>query len=188
MVGRTGTVILYSPAEQRWLEFSHPVEIVAAAREDDVMDSLRRVEESVRRRGLYAAGFVSYEAAPGIDPVLRVRAGRQVPLTWFGLYEEADPFEMPGDPGPPMATLDWQATVSWEGYARALEEIRRRIAAGLTYQVNYTYRLHAPFQGDPWSYFRRLAGGSRSGYAAYRRDRQVVGVQCITRAVLPAAA
>ena len=167
MSGRTGTVILYSPAEQRWLEFSRPVEIVGAEREDDVIPSLRLVEDSVRRRGLYAAGFISYEAAPGIDPVLRVRAGRQVPLTWFGLYERAETFQMPPDPGPPMASLDWQATVSWDDYARALEAIRGRIAAGLTYQVNYTYRLRAPFRGDPWSYFRRLAGGSASGYAAY---------------------
>ena len=56
MSGRTGTVILYSPAEQRWLEFSRPIEIVSAGRVEEVLDSLRSVEESVRRRGLKSSG------------------------------------------------------------------------------------------------------------------------------------
>jgi para-aminobenzoate synthetase/4-amino-4-deoxychorismate lyase len=166
-IGHHGTVILYSPGEQRWLEFSRPVEIVSAGRLEEVLDSLRSIEESVRRRGLYAAGFISYEAAPAFDRALRVRAGAQTPLSWFGLYEEVRTFAMPGGSGPPMPSLDWRATVTWEEYECAITEIRSRIADGVTYQVNYTYRLRAPFVGDPWEYFRALAGGAHSGYPAY---------------------
>jgi len=166
-IGHQGTVILYSPGEQRWLEFSRPVQIVSADRLEDVPDSLRTVEESVGRRGLCAAGFISYESAPAFDRALRVRAGAQTPLSWFGLYEQVRTFAMPVGSSPPMPSLDWRATVAWEEYERAITEIRSRIADGVTYQVNYTYRLRAPFVGDPWEYFRALAGASRSGYPAY---------------------
>ena len=42
-----------------------------------------------------------------------------------------------------------------------------RFADGRTYQVNYTYRLRAPFSGDPWSFFMTLARKQPIGYAAY---------------------
>ena len=41
------------------------------------------------------------------------------------------------------------------------------IADGRTYQINYTYRLRAPFSGDPWSFFVTLARKQPSGYSAY---------------------
>ena len=144
-----------------------PVEVIATGRDTEVLDSLRRVEDLVRRRRLFAAGFVSYEAAPGFDRALRIRLKPNLPLVWFGLYERARTFPMPPEPGPLAGCLDWQATVSWQEYERALQEIRTRIAAGVTYQVNYTYRLCAPFKGDPWEYFQELAGGTRMEYAAY---------------------
>jgi para-aminobenzoate synthetase/4-amino-4-deoxychorismate lyase len=64
-------------------------------------------------------------------------------------------------------SLEWNATVSRSDYEKALHEIKARIAAGITYQVNYTYRLRAPFRGDPWRYFQGLAGTARSGYPSY---------------------
>jgi len=162
-----GIVILYCPHEQRWLEFSNPVEVVTTCQEGAVLQSLQQVEDSVRRRGLYAAGFVAYEAAPGFDRALNVRPQPHFPLTWFGLYDRVSALDMPQVGVRCAGGLDWQPTVSWEEYARMLQEIRTRIAAGTTYQVNFTYRLRASFRGDSWEYFRGLAGGSRSGYAAY---------------------
>src|SRR5207244_904339 len=45
---------------------------VVARRSDQVAPAIAEVE-SAARSGLWAAGFVSYEAAPGLDPSLRVR-------------------------------------------------------------------------------------------------------------------
>jgi para-aminobenzoate synthetase/4-amino-4-deoxychorismate lyase len=164
---REGTVILYSPEEQRWQEFSDPVEVVAAHRAGEVRESLRHVEDEVRRHGLSAAGFLAYEAAPAFDPAMRTRPAQELPLMWFGLYKGARTFSLPSDDSFPLESLDWQPTVTRQEYGDAVRDIRARIAAGLTYQVNYTYRLHSPFPGDPWRYFLSLAGNSRSGYPAY---------------------
>jgi len=87
---------------------------------------------------------------------------------WFGLYDRAEPLaDLPQldrsfDPIGP-----WSPTVTWPEYARAVNTIRDHIADGRTYQVNYTYRLRAPFSGDPWSFFVTLARKQPLGYAAY---------------------
>ena len=167
MSGGTGTVILQCPEQGHWLHFSRPVEVVAAMHAGEVLPALRRVEEAVSRERLFAAGFVSYEAAPGFDPALKVRRSPDVPLTWFGLYGRAVAVRMPEDSGIPLQTLQWTPAVSGEQYESVLADLKARIAAGRTYQVNYTYRLRAPFRGDPWTYFSGLAGGGRTGYAAF---------------------
>jgi para-aminobenzoate synthetase/4-amino-4-deoxychorismate lyase len=162
-----GSGVIFSPDEQKWLQFSHPVQIIAAGQAGEVLEVIRRVEESVRRGGLYAAGFVSYEAAPAFDSALQVRTGQGIPLAWFGLYDRVGTLRMPPDDGGAVDSLEWNATVSRSDYEKALHEIKARIAAGITYQVNYTYRLRAPFRGDPWRYFQGLAGTARSGYPTY---------------------
>ena len=57
-------VILRDAASGRWLRFVRPRQFVTARTLADVAAGLGRVEEAVVREGLYAAGFVSYEAAP----------------------------------------------------------------------------------------------------------------------------
>ena len=54
-----------------------------------------------------------------------------------------------------------------EIYRRAVQRIHEHIAAGDTYQVNYTYRLRAPWEGDPLERFAALARAQQSRYAAF---------------------
>ena len=61
----------------------------------------------------------------------------------------------------------WQPSVSREAYEAAIERIRAYIAAGDTYQVNYTLRLHSRFQGDPQALFRDMGQGQESALCAY---------------------
>ena len=70
----SNTVILHEAAAQQWLAFRAPVEVIEARRAAEVMPALRRIEALVNERGLYAAGFISYEASPGFDHALQVRA------------------------------------------------------------------------------------------------------------------
>ena len=164
-----GSVVLHRPDEGHWLSFHRPIQIVTTRQSGEVLPGLRYIEESVRGKGLHAAGFLSYEAAPGFDRVLRVRRSEDFPLLWFGLYDgfqaaQSLPRAEAGDTG---GCLDWRPTVTWEEYERALLRVKDRIAAGDTYQVNYTYRLRAPFDRDAWRYFLELAGRAGTSHAAY---------------------
>jgi para-aminobenzoate synthetase/4-amino-4-deoxychorismate lyase len=146
-------VMLRDETTGRWLVFSQPRTVIEATTLAGVMPALRAVEDAVTRRGLFAAGFLSYDAAPAFDDALRVRGAAPLPLLWFGLYHPpAVAPEFPGESGV-GSPGSWRASVSRAQYDEGFEAIKRHIAAGDAYQVNYTYRLRAPFDGDPHAYF-----------------------------------
>jgi len=170
----SGQIILHSLADQCWLRFADPIEIVTARSLAEVRPTLRYLEAQVHARRLYAAGYLAYEAAPAFDAALRVRSSSAVPLMWFGLYEHAEPIDLPAPDRSADPIGPWQPTVTWDEYERAINAIKDHIAAGRTYQVNYTYRLRAPFTIDPWTFFLHLAR-QQSNYAAYLDlDRWVI--------------
>jgi len=166
--GRRNTALVRDEASGEWLLFTNPVETFEATRIKEVVPMLLRVERAVAENGLYAAGFVSYEAAPAFDTVLTVRPPDSFPLLWFGVYTRAESFRFPrpsehhGGERPA-----WTPSVGRAEYHRAVARIRELIAAGHTYQVNYTFRLHAPFEGDPWDLFQGLFHAQKAGCAAY---------------------
>ena len=72
MISEGIRAILRWAAGKKWLDFRDPVEVCAAGRLSEVMPCLERVQAAVEKRGLWAAGFVSYEAAPAFDAALAV--------------------------------------------------------------------------------------------------------------------
>ena len=62
---------------------------------------------------------------------------------------------------------DWRPTLTRSEYARALCAIHEAIAAGEVYQVNFSFRLRAPFSGDLLPLFWQLYERQPVPYAAY---------------------
>ncbi len=148
----------------RWLALSGPAGSVEAETREEVLPALEEIEGRVERSGLHAAGFISYEAAPAFDPALPVRPPDGFPLLRFGFYRRIAETEPPVETGR-TEFPDWTPSVTESEYRRAIGEIKRRIAWGETYQVNYTYRLTGPFRGDGRELFARMIEGQgrRSG-------------------------
>ncbi len=172
---RPGVVILRDspPGDgSRWLAFSRPVKTLTAAMPAEVVPLLRRVEEAVAT-GLTAAGYIAYEAASAFDPACCTRppdaSPHCLPLAWFGLYTAARPLAAlpPGASDPPQ--LNWMPCETKLFYTRRIDRIREAIAAGDTYQIDYTMRLRAPFEGDSWPLFLALDAAQQSRYAAWIR-------------------
>ena len=67
--------------------FRKPVDILTAVSVEEVLPALSLVEEKVAK-GLYAAGFIAYEAGPALDKALVTASLTNLPLLWFGLFEE----------------------------------------------------------------------------------------------------
>ncbi len=152
--------------ESRWWHFRDPVAVVTAERTEDVLDALAEVERALGR-GLYAAGFLSYEAAPGLDPALVAHAGGPLPLAWWGLFERPHPASPPAPPAAAPPRLDWRPTIGPAEHQAAIAEIHRRIAIGDTYQVNYTFALETAFEGDAFALFAALAAAQGGRCSAY---------------------
>src|SRR6476661_2946381 len=94
------------------LAFAHPERVLVAERLEDVRGVLREVERAAAA-GLWAAGYVSYEAAPAFDPALQVRGGHVLPLAWFGLFRAPVPAPAPSGPAQFGA---WEPSVTPEGH------------------------------------------------------------------------
>lgn len=151
----------------RWLCFQSPVEIVTTNRLSEVLSGLRYIEKSVAD-GLYAAGFLSYEAAPAMDYALKTSSSSRLPYLWFGLYKSCEEVSLPKNVDNTCFALgEWQPTVSVSEYERAIRRIKTHIHNGDTYQVNYTFRLRTAFSGDPWNFFLTLCRAQRSSYSAF---------------------
>jgi para-aminobenzoate synthetase/4-amino-4-deoxychorismate lyase len=89
-----------------------------------------------------------------------------LPLAWFGLYE--GPLELTRlEPGGQPLPRGWQPEVSADRYRLALQQIKEAIAAGQTYQVNYTYRLRNDLAIPAYPLFARLAQAHQPPYAAF---------------------
>ena len=163
-----GPVLLESYAldqQERSFAFVEPVGEVVATDMGQVRQALVEVERAVGQ-GLHAAGFLCYEAAAGLDRALCTREQGELPLVCFGLFESREVMQRGGDTGD-YAPGEWQASVSQAVYEADIERIRAHIAAGDTYQVNYTLRLRSTFEGDPGAFYRAMCRVQESAYCAY---------------------
>jgi para-aminobenzoate synthetase/4-amino-4-deoxychorismate lyase len=153
-----------------------PVGVLEATRLDEVAPTIAAAEASAAR-GLWAAGFVTYEAAPGLDRALTVHDrppnGRdpfaRLPLAWFALFQRREETALPSprdDEDPPQSDA-WQPSVDRRRYDDAIAWIREHIVAGDTYQVNHTIRLRSTVEGDERGLYRDLCFAQRGAHAAY---------------------
>lgn len=152
---------------QRTLVLRNPRRVVVAHVLDEVVPALAHVEAAVAD-GLYAAGYLAYEAAPAFDAALATHpATGQFPLLWYGLYEK-----MQIEPTTEISTRSfavgpWEPLVDAGNYAQAIHRIRELIAAGDTYQVNYTFPMRTTFHGDALDWFWSLWRAQRTDFAAF---------------------
>jgi len=163
------SALIRDPVTGGWLCFLRPVELVSAHTIDGVLPGLVRINEAVEKRGLVAVGLIAYEAAPAFDCAFRVHPPvNELPLLNFGLFEKpAEESELPFDDLGSFSVGKWSASQSEEVYRRSVGRVRDHIALGDTYQVNYTFRLRAPFEGDPRALFLDLVRSQPSSFAAY---------------------
>jgi para-aminobenzoate synthetase/4-amino-4-deoxychorismate lyase len=169
-----GLAIIHAPARGGWLYFTDPVHTLSAGRLTDVLPVMREVERLQTVDGLYAAGYLAYEAGPAFDPALVAKTPSGIPFVWFGLYREPQLWRsLPAttieakDTGLPGGLDGWTASISRPEYDGAIAGVKDHIANGHTYQVNYTFRLCAAFHGDPFQTFLWLARAQRAQYSAY---------------------
>lgn len=162
------------PGSERSFGLVDPVGVLEARRPGEVEDTLTAAE-SAAARGLWVAGFVAYEAAPGLDPSLVVRDRAEgdgvggLPLAWFALFERREELAAlePPTSEPSADGSAWRPSIDRAAYDAIVARIRELIAAGETYQVNLTLRLRARIGGDARGLYRDLALAQRGGFAAY---------------------
>lgn len=158
-------LILREPSSGEWLVFGSPEEVCLARDRADVAGALSRACRLVEDEQLYAAGFVSYEASAAFDPALVTHPGGPLPLVCLGLFRAPERLDRLPDAGRAGPRHDWAFVGTRQEYLAAIAAIKVEIAAGNTYQVNYTVRQRADGIQDAFGLFLTMA--SDAPYAAY---------------------
>lgn len=144
------------------LLFADPLEIVEATEPSDIVSAFARIEAGLAR-GLYAAGFFSYELGYAFELRLAgfLPEERNLPLLWFGLFEaprKIAPATLDREFGArcPSPLEDLAFGLDEAGHGVAVQCVLDYLHAGDAYQVNLTFPIRFRYQGDPLALYGAL--------------------------------
>ena len=157
---------------QRW-RFDRPSRWLVA-HDPSQVPGLLDAAHALAQAGQWCVGWVAYEAAPGLNSHLPVKAlppGQ--PYAVWAVFDQAQawdgqPVTDAARPNPSWQAGPWQADLDQSAIEQKVEQIRSLIQAGEVYQVNLTGQLHSPFDGEPaalWPWFMALRRSQPQGYA-----------------------
>jgi para-aminobenzoate synthetase/4-amino-4-deoxychorismate lyase len=147
------------------LLFEGPSTVLTAYTPQAVVPTLRAVQKAVAE-GAWAAGFICYEAASGIDPAWLTHPNGRLPLLAFGIYHAPQAPTMAWSQGS-YGLGSWRCLTDAPEYQQAFAAIQEAIRQGLTYQVNYSVRMETEFEGDPQALYSSLQTAQQGAYGAY---------------------
>lgn len=156
--------------------FRDPVEVISVTGDCDITAAMARLELGLDN-GLFAAGFISYEAANQFDPALiTVATGDAEEVTiCFGLFREhIELTRIEADSLMAAAAKDRAFHLSlphssrdMESYLDDIAVLQTHITAGDTYQTNYTYRMSGDMQGDRLALYEEMRHQQPVSYGAF---------------------
>jgi para-aminobenzoate synthetase/4-amino-4-deoxychorismate lyase len=139
---------------------------------------------NLQRQGYFLAGWFAYEFGYLLEPSLAGLLGPSSgPLALLGVFRDPVIFDHRLDNSRAVESLagkgtfpdrgyslrDLQTSISRDAYRRAIAAIKGYLAAGDTYQVNYTMKLSFGFGGSPASFYRALRRGQSVAFGAWIR-------------------
>lgn len=170
---------------RRSLLFTEPVEWLRCRGGENRRGFLDQVEKWLAR-GFYLCGWLGYEFlhaehAIGLKDVSPL-------LAELGVFENLREFDhlsgastLPFSDEPAAIDLSYRVSglhpvMDEERYCRAIDRILEYIAAGDTYQVNYTFKLHFGFDGSVQGLYRDLRRSQPVPYGCFFKsgDRHIL--------------
>ncbi|MCP4337544.1 MAG: aminodeoxychorismate synthase component I [Desulfobulbaceae bacterium] len=173
--------------------FTDPLDWLVCTIEDPVELFLEKCERW-RKEGKYLAGWIAYEFGYLLEPTLHHFCGphfrsspASTPLAVLGVFDQPVIFDhstnlfLNNKPWPTTPTedkgsyeiSDMQTNIGRNEYLSAINRIKQYIAAGHTYQVNYTMKLKFDFSGSVAALYHTLRRNQSVSYGAWiRHDKQ----------------
>lgn len=173
----------FDASNQNSYLFLNPVDTILAHRPDEVPEVFARIEAALRA-GFHVAGFFSYDCGRHFEPHSSpVSKPDELPLVWLGVYRSPfifdharGRFEGPAPelsaslPVAPQAELvpdSLALEIAPEEYRARILKIKEYIAAGDTYQVNFTDSVSFPAQTAPYDLYAALSRQQPVSYGAF---------------------
>ncbi len=172
--------------------FTDPVDRLRLKSRDGVLDFFEKAQHLLDE-GYYLAGRIDYEAGYLLEPSLAHPADseKNYSLADLGVFRAPLLFDHRNPDRNDPTWVDFsrksmghdatycinelQANLTKDDYLAAIDAIKSYIAAGDTYQVNYTLKLLFDFSGSPAGLYRDLRRNQSVSYGAFIQS----GSECI---------
>lgn len=142
--------------------FEKPVDVIQAFSGCEFEDAFNRIEAYAKTH--YLAGYVRYEAK---EVFLGNHIKSDVPLLYFEVYEKFKTYE---PLKPEHIRLNLVPDITFEEYKSAVDTVKSEIAAGNTYEVNYTYDWNVEYSGDELRLYDYLLQSQKTPYNAFIKN------------------
>jgi para-aminobenzoate synthetase/4-amino-4-deoxychorismate lyase len=181
----------FDPENRYSFLFINPLAILETFEGNLVSEIFDQIDEYSNHR--YLAGFFSYELGDYFTNQIEGENRGEFPLIWLAVFEK--PFIFDHHTGSltdyrPEWLASSQAitvshsisnlhlTISLSDYENRIQQIKKRIEAGDTYQVNFTTKYEFDFSGHPYSLYQELKKKQSVPYNAFIkiRDRYVLSI------------
>ena len=149
------------------ITFKDLQEVISTNQVSLVRPMLKKIENRVDK-GYYAAGFISFEAAPAFDAAFNAHQTGNFPLLWFGIYAKkaiSHAWKESAQINP--AKAPWRSLVSQSAYYEAFDVLKNNIRQGNVYQVNLTFPLENTLVPSSRALLYHLFERQPVDYAAY---------------------
>lgn len=162
--------------------FLNPARSITVSQLSEIPQLFEEIEQATAD-GFYVAGYMSYECGyhfQGLTAIAPKQEG--LPLAWFGIYSKPLVFDHSqggfcGTEPLPVAAQksartnaaagDIALEIGTDEYCAKILEVKERIAAGDTYQVNFTDKVSFWPAASPAAMFGKLASQQPVAYSAF---------------------
>ena len=143
--------------------FEKPIEILEVFKSSDFKTAIERLE--LLSKKYYCLGYIRYEAK---DVFLGKDFSSQFPLLYFEIFDKYTDYKQEDIAFLPV---DCTQTVDFETYSNALKNIKREIAQGNTYEVNYTYDFCVKTPSSPRKLYDYLLKKQKTPYNTFIQNK-----------------
>jgi len=145
------------------LYFKDPVAVLTAKTTEEVKSVIKKAEQYSSEH--YVVGYTAYEAAAAFSNKMTTKSVE----TYAKFYVFSEPVK-PFEETMLMMPMEFQFHTSPPYIMSQIETIKSEIIKGNTYQVNYTVRLSAQSDNQPYAVYQRLTTEHNGQYTAYIED------------------
>lgn len=154
------------------LYFGEPVSMINCSSLKDVPRTFDRIEEALSR-GMYVAGFFSYELGYAFEEKFSSFNLNGFPLIRVGCYENAAPYHHQFADKTGVSTVkNICCNLSQKKYFEHIDVIRSYLQAGDVYQITYCLKILFDFDGNAFALYKKLFNVQPVPYAAFVEDGQ----------------
>lgn len=173
---RAPNTILLESARQDALNrsnylFHSPVDVITVYSLKDVPTAFDAIERHLAQ-GKWIAGYFGYESGYHFESIVRDFDNRtSLPLIWLGVY--TPPLIVPQEfleielASPKATIFEPHLSISVSTYFHTIEQLKKYIRNGDTYQVNFTDRFEFIFSGDELELYLLLREKQHVPFSAF---------------------